>query len=88
MNQTENNAQENDNGKGADNVKNVLSSLGESANNVSNFLNILQNSLTPEQKSEIDKQLGSNNAFQEQMRKVQTDLTKAMVDIKNHKYGI
>lgn len=67
------------------NVSDVLGSLGETASSVSTFLNALQTSLTPEQKAELDKRLGGNNAYADTMKKAQNDLTKALLDIQKFK---
>lgn len=65
------------------NLNEMLSSLGETANQIGLFFSNVKNNLSEEQKAELDKQLGGNGAFNTEMNKVSNDLGKALNDLKN-----
>jgi small-conductance mechanosensitive channel len=73
----------NTNTNGANDAKNILNALADTANQVTSFLNGIQDKLTPEQKEMLDNELGGNGEFHKKMKKTQEDLSKVMVDLNN-----
>lgn len=63
------------------NTSNILNSLGNTAQQLGDFLNNIQKTLNPEQKAELDKEMKGN--FAKEMNKVQSDISKAIEDINN-----
>lgn len=65
------------------NTKDILNTLANTANQLSSFFSKVQDSLTPDQRAMLDKELGGTGAFNKKMNKTQKDLDKVMSNLNN-----
>lgn len=68
-----------------ENINNLISSLGDTANQIGSFMNHIKNNLTPEQQAAIEKELGGLDKVNEKLAQAQKEVQKAQAAFTNIK---